>query len=51
MNANERIEIAFKIVGVKPNTKITIELSPDVGASLPFSRYTPATISANNVLY
>ncbi|OPY35395.1 MAG: flagellin [Methanoregula sp. PtaU1.Bin051] len=33
------------------NTKITIELRPAVGASLPFTRTVPATIQDVNVLY
>jgi flagellin FlaB len=33
------------------NTKITIEIRPAVGASLPFTRTVPATIQTVNVLY
>jgi archaeal flagellin FlaB len=51
MNANEQIEIAFRVAGVRPNTRMTIELRPSVGASLPFSKTTPASIQQTNVLY
>jgi archaeal flagellin FlaB len=36
-------------VGV--NTKMTIEIRPSVGASLPFTKTSPPTITATNVLY
>jgi archaeal flagellin FlaB len=51
MNANSRIEIAFKTDPIKANTKMNIELRPAIGAALPFSKTTPATISATNLLY
>jgi len=35
----------------EPNTKLNIELRLSVGAALPFSKTTPATISTTNVLY
>jgi len=44
-------EITFKISPVKANTKIFIELRPAVGASLPFSKTIPTTISKMNILY
>ena len=51
MNANDQIEISFKTASLKPNTKLNLELRPSVGAALPFSKTTPATIAATNVLY
>jgi archaeal flagellin FlaB len=51
MNANEQVEIDFKVASVQSNTRMTIELRPAVGASLPFTRTTPASIQKTNVLY
>jgi flagellin FlaB len=51
MNANDQVEIDFKPDFVAANTKMTIELRPSVGAALPFTKTTSATISATNVLY
>jgi archaeal flagellin FlaB len=51
MNQNEQIELDFKVARVVPNTRMTIELRPSVGASLPFAKTAPATISTTNVLY
>ena len=51
MTANEQVEIAFKVAGVGPNTKMTIELRPSIGAALPFSKTAPPTILATNILY
>jgi flagellin FlaB len=51
ISANEQVEISFKTSPLKPNTKLSIELRPSVGAALPFSKTTPATISTTNVLY
>ncbi len=51
MNANNQIEIAFKVSPVSANTKMIVELRPPVGAALPFSKTAPVTISATNVLY
>ena len=50
MAQNQQIEIAFNVTPVPVNTKINIEIRPGVGAALPFSRTTPATITATNVL-
>lgn len=56
MSAQDQVLIKF-FAGVGPgnavpkNTKISIELRPAVGASLPFTRQIPATIQAVNVLY
>ena len=51
MNANEQIEIAFKVSPVSANSKMTIELKPEIGTALPFSKTAPTTIAATNVLY
>jgi archaellin len=51
MNPNDQVEIKFVTAPVEPNTRMTIELRPSVGAALPFSKTAPATITATNVLY
>jgi flagellin FlaB len=51
MNANDQVELTFNTTVVAANTKMTIELRPSVGASLPFSKTAPATITQTNVLY
>ena len=50
MVQNQQIEIAFKVTPVPVNTLVNIEIRPPVGAALPFSKSTPATITATNVL-
>jgi flagellin FlaB len=50
MVQNQQIEIAIKVTPVPVNTLINIEIRPPVGAALPFSKSTPATITATNVL-
>jgi archaeal flagellin FlaB len=51
MDQNQQIEIDFLVAKVPPNTKMTIEMRPSVGAALPFTKTAPATISKTNVLY
>jgi archaellin len=51
LNANDPIEVTFDTAQVPANTKIIIELKPEFGASFSFSKTTPTTISAKNVLY
>ena len=51
MNANDQVEIDFKVAPVGANTKMMFELRPSVGAALPFTKTAPATISAINLLY
>jgi archaeal flagellin FlaB len=51
MSGSDQIEVNFTVVPVPPNTKMTMELRPSVGAALPFSKTAPPTISATNVLY
>jgi len=50
MAQNQQIEIAFNVTPVPANTRVNIEIRPDVGAALPFSKTTPATITTTNVL-
>jgi len=51
MNPNDQVEISFAVAAVKPNTKMTMELRPSVGAALPFSKTAPATITNTSVLF
>jgi len=50
MAQNQQIEIAFNVTPVPVNTRVNIEIRPGVGAALPFSKTTPATITMTNVL-
>jgi flagellin FlaB len=51
MKQNDQCEIDFKIANTGVNTKMTFELRPAVGASLPFTKTSPPTITKTNVLY
>jgi flagellin FlaB len=51
MDQNQQVLIKFNVAPVPANTKMTIEMRPSVGASLPFTKTAPATITATNVLY
>ena len=51
MTAQTQVEIDFKVTDVPKNTMMIIEIRPTVGASLPFSKTTPAEIQSINVLY
>jgi archaellin len=51
MNPNDQVEISFAVAAVKPNTRMTMELRPSVGAALPFSKTAPATITNTTVLF
>jgi flagellin FlaB len=51
MSGGDQVEIRFNLTAVPKDTKINIEMRPGVGASLPFSKTTPAAITANNVLF
>jgi flagellin FlaB len=51
MDQNQQVLISFDVAPVPANTKMTIEMRPSVGASLPFTKTAPATITATNVLY
>ena len=50
MTPNQQIEIDFMVVPVPVNTRINFEIRPPVGAALPFSKTTPATITNTSVL-
>jgi flagellin FlaB len=50
MVQNQQIEIAFPVTPVPVNTPVTIEIRPPIGAALPFSKITPATIITTNIL-
>jgi len=50
MAQNQQIEIAFNVTPVPANIRVNIEIRPGVGAALPFSKITPATITTTNVL-
>jgi len=51
MKQGEQMEIRFNITGVKKDVKVNIEMRPGVGAALPFTKTTPPSIEAINVLY
>ena len=48
---NDQCEIDFLVANTPVNTKMTFELRPAVGASLPFTKTSPPTITKTNVLY
>jgi archaeal flagellin FlaB len=52
LDQNVQCQLNFKVDPVvTANTKMTIEIRPSVGASLPFTKTAPATIAKTNVLY
>jgi flagellin FlaB len=51
IDASQQVEIDFLTEYVPASTKLNIELHPSVGASLPFSKSTPPTITGTNLLY
>jgi flagellin FlaB len=50
MQINDQVEINFKVAPIPKDTVLNIEIRPGVGAALPFSKKTPATITTSNVL-
>jgi flagellin FlaB len=50
MTPNQQIEIDFMVAPIPKNTVMNIEIRPAVGAALPFSKTTPATITNTSVL-
>ena len=50
MQLNDQVEINFKVAAIPKDTVLNIEIRPNVGAALPFSKTTPATITNTNVL-
>ena len=51
MTSGDQVEIQLNITPVPRDTQITIEIRPGIGASYPFSKNTPAIITANNIIY
>jgi flagellin FlaB len=51
MAQNDQCKLSFTVDPVGVNTKMTIEIRPSVGASLPFTKTSPPTITKTNVLY
>ena len=51
LSDGQQVELDFMVAAVPKSTTMTIEVRPAVGASLPFSKTTPATISGTNMLY
>jgi len=50
MTPDQQIEIDFMVEPVPVNTQVNIEIRPGIGAALPFSKTTPATITNTSVL-
>jgi flagellin FlaB len=50
MQLNDQVEINFRVAPIPKDTVLNIEIRPGVGAALPFSRRTPATITNTSVL-
>jgi len=50
LTQNQQIEIDFMVAAVPKNTPVTIEIRPPVGAALPFSKITAATITNTTIL-
>jgi len=51
MVSGDQVELQLNMTAVPRDTRITLEIRPGVGASYPFSKTTPAIITANNLLY
>jgi len=49
--SGQQVEIDFLTEYVPATTRITIEIHPAVGATLPFLKTTPSTISRTSILY
>jgi len=50
MTPEQQIEIDFMVAPIPKDTVMNIEIRPAVGAALPFSRTTPATITNTSIL-
>jgi flagellin FlaB len=50
LQPTDQVEINFRVAPIPKDTVLNIEIRPAVGAALPFSRTTPATITTTNVL-
>ena len=52
LGSQNQTQISFQVSPVVPkNTVINIEILPSVGASLPFTKTTPPSLTSTNVLY
>ena len=52
LGSQNQTQISFQVSPVVPkNTIINIEILPSVGATLPFSKTTPPSLTSTNVLY
>jgi len=51
MISGDQVELQLNMTVIPRDTRITLEIRPGVGASYPFSKTTPAYITANNLLY
>jgi len=51
IDSSQQVEIDFLTEYVPATTRMNIEIRPAVGAALPFSKTTPATISGTSLLY
>ena len=55
LSGQNQVTISIYLVGnvgvLNANNKVNVQLSPSVGASLPFTRTAPATITASQILY
>jgi len=51
LTAGDQVEIQLNLTPIQKDTRIFMEIKPAVGASLPFSKTTPAAITGNTILY
>jgi len=51
LSPQQQVQINFKVAPVSKNIVMSMEIRPSVGASLPFSKTSPPSISKTNVLY
>jgi flagellin FlaB len=51
MSAGDQVELDIYVAGVPKSTSMNFEIRPAVGAALPFTKTTPATIEKTNILY
>jgi len=51
MSAGDQVEVDIWVSGVYKSTAMNFEIRPAVGAALPFTKTTPATIDRTNILY
>lgn len=51
MSSGEQVELDFFIAGVPKSTNMNFEIRPGIGAALPFTKTTPATVDVTNILH